>query len=445
MNKILIIVAFSCVFLSCSKFLDVKPDQKLATISTPEDLWALVNNENILNSMHMIGEDLADNYVLRNGVWNSITNETVRNKYIWKTTEYDDVAWTVFYTKIYHTNNILDAAEKVKSKLSEKDYREIVGAALYYRSWYFNELVTIYSLPYFQGSNASSLGISLRTTADITVSFPRSTVAESYEKLISDLREASDMLPEQSILTTRPSKMAAESLLARIYLNQGDYENAYTHSLKALKIRDNLLDYNLLDSSLVFPFPLYTRNADIIHYISGYSQLLTPNNCFVDPSMYENYKDKDLRKVLFFKSGLDGTVGIKANYTPDEYNHFTGMSMGELYLIFVEAALRTNRMTEATNRFLIFLQHRYTPAEQHELSGTQEQMLENVLEERRRELMFRNRRWEDVRRLNLSGHTIALTRYLNGEMFALQPGSLEYALLLPLEAVEYGRLQQNKR
>ncbi|PRD47630.1 RagB/SusD family nutrient uptake outer membrane protein [Sphingobacterium haloxyli] len=442
MKKNIILISICFLFLGCERYLDVKPDQKLATITTKDDIWALLGNENVLNSMTMQGEDMSDNYYMRFENWNAISNLAYRNRYIWDVAAEDDVSWSVLYHRVYYTNVVLEAMDDMEKLWSRVETDEIIGTALFYRSQAFFELLTLYSLPYSIDVDGSHLGIPLRTTADINVSFNRSPVKECYDKIISDLLEATDRLPSLSQFPTRPTKLASQSLLARIYLAIGDYENAFTYAGKVLQNKADLLDYNALNGTEVTPFPLF--NKEVIHHTASYSTLLIPTNCIVDDALYASYGSNDQRKELFFQEENE-TFTFRGSYAQDLYTHFTGLSTSEVYLIYIESAIRTGQVSDGLEKLTLFLSHRYDSFDMELESKLENELLDFVMDERRKELVFRNRRWEDIRRLNLLGEEISIRRQLAENIYILEPGSLNYAVLIPIEAIAYGGIPQNNR
>lgn len=431
-------------FCGCSKFLDEKPSQKLATISTKEDLWALLNNENIFNSMSLVGEDLSDNYYLMEDTWNSIANISTRNKYTWEVSENDDIAWSMLYLRVYYANVVLENALAIKAKLGDKDFREISGTAKFYRSLSFFELMTLFSLPYIGNENSDKLGISLRLSADIDKKFPRSSIKECYEKIIADLKESEDELPALTSIKTRPSKLAVKALLARIYLSIGNYDEAFEFSRRVLEERSDLLDYSKINGEVETPFKRY--NLEVIHWTSNYSELLTQQNCFVDTLLYNTYQDGDYRKKLYFREESNNKVKFRGTFAEDITLHFTGSTTAEMYLTFAEASLKVNgKKNEGKDKLNYFLKFRYHLDELPKLPENDSELRNFILNERRKEFIFRNRRFEDVRRLNLEGDNIIFVRRLAGREYKLTPKSSKYALLIPLEAIKYSGFVQNQR
>jgi hypothetical protein len=76
----------------------------------------------------------------------------------------------------------------------------------------------------------------------------------------------------------------------------------------------------------------------------------------------------------------------------------------------------------------------------------EEELLDFIVEERRRELVLRGVRWEDLRRFNKDPkRRVTLRRELHGEIYELLPESKKWVWPLPMEAVMLGGLEQNER
>jgi hypothetical protein len=71
--------------------------------------------------------------------------------------------------------------------------------------------------------------------------------------------------------------------------------------------------------------------------------------------------------------------------------------------------------------------------------------LTKILTERRKELVFRGLRWADIKRLNLEGANISLTRKLNGQTYTLSPNHPRFALPIPDDVIQISGMPQNPR
>ncbi len=437
----LLLAGIACA--ACSNYLDMKPDAGLSTIEKLADLRALLDNEFVMNVQTIAGEDMADNYFVLDQTWNASSNEGDRNRYTWQVTENNGVDWIGMYEEIYYANVVLERLESLRPAPDVESYNEIRGAALYYRGLAFSELLLLYAMPYRHGADGSGLGVPLRTSADMNQFFPRASISESYDRVFADLEEAATLLPITTAALTRPSRVAAWGMMARVAFDIGDYERAFRLSEQLLQHKSDLMDYGQVNPAVAVPFqPL---NSEVIHLTYRFSAFLAQSRGIVDPELYAFYSEGDYRKSLFFALNRNGHRVFRGSYVEAKQMHFTGISTAEMMLTNMEAALRTGRLAEARLRLPSFLQARYAPYALPSSNGAAAQVLALVQAERRKELIFRNRRWADIRRLNMEGANISLTRQLNGQSYLLEPNSLRYALFIPLEAIRYSGFPQNPR
>jgi hypothetical protein len=68
-----------------------------------------------------------------------------------------------------------------------------------------------------------------------------------------------------------------------------------------------------------------------------------------------------------------------------------------------------------------------------------------ILIERRKELVFRGLRWSDLRRLNLDGANITLTRKISGINYTLSPNDSRWVFLIPAQEINQSGIPQNPR
>ena len=73
-----------------------------------------------------------------------------------------------------------------------------------------------------------------------------------------------------------------------------------------------------------------------------------------------------------------------------------------------------------------------------------EDALEKILLERRKELVWRGLRWQDIKRLNGEGRDIVQKRLVDNTMVTLQPTATYYAMPIPEDVVENSGIAQNK-
>ncbi|MBN9384540.1 MAG: RagB/SusD family nutrient uptake outer membrane protein [Chitinophagaceae bacterium] len=433
--------------ISCKKYLDEKPLKSQIVPSTLNDLQALLDNYRNLNWQGPeLLEALSDNYFITSATYSTHTTTDQMN-YTWDKDATDYYNWFTPYTNpIYYSNIVLDQLPKITYATSDQPIlNNIKGSALFYRSFAFYQIAQQYCKP-FSSTASSDLGIVLRVTSDINVPSARSTVKETYEKIIGDLKEAINLLPLHPLYPTRPSKLAAYGALARAYISMRDYENAGLYADSLLQINDTLIDYNTLDSTIRPVFKNY--NSEIVFYSQEQGPLvIRVNGGLVDSTLYRSYDANDLRKTFFFTDNLDGTYGFSGSYEgTSDFLPFDGIVTDEIYLIQAECLARSGNKDAALASLNTLLTSRWkTGSFKPFTATTSSEALNIILSERRKELLYRGLRWTDIRRLNLEGAGITLTRIVNGNTYTLPPNDLRSILLIPKEVLALTTLQQNPR
>lgn len=440
-------------FISCKKFLDKKPEQALFVPSTPADLQAVLDQTarmNIGAFGNAFIELIADDYYVNSANWQNATF-TERQNYIWEGEDSDFNNWQIPYINpIYTCNAILDQLAKIEKGNNLKANEQVEGAALFLRAFGFFQLAQVYCKPY--SSNAENdLGVVLRQTVDVETKANRSSVSETYSKIINDLIRASELLPENSVYSTRPSKVSAYAMLARVYLAMRDYENALKFSDMALILNNRLLDFNDLVLTNTPIFPTFINNPEILFFSSMTGpSLVNINIAKIDTNLYRSYHTDDLRKNVFFlqNTGLNtGTYKFRGSYyAQSNLNLFNGLTTAELYLIKAECLARRGSVSEAISALNLLLKRRYNRTgfvERTAASVNEAKTL--IIEERRKELIFRGQRWSDLRRFNLEGANITLKRILNGTSYTLPPNDPRWVMPIPIQEINLSGIQQNPK
>ena len=125
---------------------------------------------------------------------------------------------------------------------------------------------------------------------------------------------------------------------------------------------------------------------------------------------------------------------------------FSGLATDELFLIKAECLARAGNASGALSTLNDLLRARYAQGTFVDLHADDpQQALRLVLQERRKELVFRGIRWSDLRRLNKEGAGIVLTRLLNGKTYTLPANSNKYTLPIPPDEIALNGIEQNPR
>jgi len=176
-------------------------------------------------------------------------------------------AWAGAYRTIHECNSFMDQLAPKASLISAAKYAQYKGEAKFIRSLVYFYLVNLWAQPYRATADASQPGVPmvLNTTIDpfgAANQLPRSTVAQVYTQIESDLKESESSLPAdykdpgfQNV--ARATQGAAQALLMRMYLYKGDYKNA---SLYADKLTGGRYALNKTPET---PFRTYTTSESI--------------------------------------------------------------------------------------------------------------------------------------------------------------------------------------
>lgn len=446
MKYICIVSLFFFFCCKKSEWFDVKSDSSLTVPTTLTDFQYLLDDFTIVSQntpgLGEVGSD--DHYAPEN----SAMVPAEQNAYTWTNTlpnlKVDD--WNKSYEKIFRCNLVLEGLKKINPASANEliQYNMIKGNALFHRAKNYFDLAQIYGQPYKASSSASDLGIPLRDGIDITAPVIRSSISDTYERIITDLLTAAELLPSISQLKSRGSKASAFGLLARTYLIMGIYDKAGAAADSSLSIYNTLLDFNKIAATV----PNLGRfNAETIFYsqtTTFWFSIWMSSYVFVDPSLYALYSENDLRKTRFFTVN-GGNIVFKGNYNNSTAG-FSGLATDEQYLIKAECYARANNVVAAMKTLNDLLKTRWNNSVVYSgvTASSAEEALKVVLMERRKELLFRTLRWMDLRRLNLDDRfKVTFSHKKNGVTYTLEPNSYKYTLPIPDDVTAFSNITQS--
>lgn len=440
--------------MACQKdWLEIKSDKSLVVPETLEDLRAILDNNSImnttiLNGIQQLAEIGTDNYFLEDNIYNSMDNLVDKNAYIFgeQIFEGDVGAWTWSYKRIFYANVVIDGLKKIQVTPSTQEaYDQVKATALFMRAHSNFWLAQLFAPVYDTGSAEMEPGIPLRMGSDLNEPTKRSTLKETYEQIIADLSIAAPLLPSTALPKTRPTKAAGWGLLARVYLSMSAFEQAKYCSDKALALNVQLIDYNDIISTANYPVPQF--NAEVLFSDINPSGVFHPARSRVDTVLYAAYEAHDLRKKVFYKK-ISGSTYCSFN---GSYNGtaaiFTGIATDEIYLTRAECLARLGDIDAAMADLNTLLKTRWEHTYYVDrLATTAEDALRIILEERRKQLVFRGIRWMDLRRHNKeSGYQTTIKRVINHQTYELLPNSKRYVYPIPDPVVALTGINQNER
>ncbi|PSK90804.1 SusD-like starch-binding protein associating with outer membrane [Taibaiella chishuiensis] len=437
-------------------WLDAKSQNSFVVPETLKDYQALLENPiTVHNAFSIFGLVGADNYYLRESDFPG-SAEDVRNGYIWRPSIWVDgnsPDWNSFFAIIELSNIILDGLSKKGLNNDQATFNSIKGQALFYRAISYYNLSQLFCKTYDAGSASSDLGLPIRLNSNVNIIYQRSSIEETYKQMVADTKAAIELLPATQVNNRRPTKIAANALLAKIYLCMEVYAEAEYYASESLKLNSTLLDFNSSYASLNLTYRFAEagiNHPEILFYAQGvgYSPVIPHAfaNGRVSMTLINLYNANDLRKLFFFASN-GNEFQYRGTYTGNT-STFCGIANNEVFLISAEAKIRTGDINGGVTDVNTLLSKRYKTGTFVPYTITDGELaLSLVLEERRKELPFvANLRWEDLRRLNKDPRfKITLTRQVAGVNYILEPGSNKYVLPIPDNEIQISGISQNPR
>lgn len=233
------------VLLSCTDKLDLKPTQSIdseVALSTPENIKATMVGAYLeAGSSSIFGSyfnEYSELYAASGDLMFMGTYTQPRefiNKAATTTNSFVEATWIEAY-KLNNTCNTLLQAD-VLSLLDAGEAEMVKGEALFLRGWVLFEMTRLFGLPYEPGQPNGQPAVPIVLTPTIfpadAIPVPRSSVAQCYAQAILDLTAARDLLPgENDVYATT---FSASAVLARLYLQMGNYASAAIEANKVIQ------------------------------------------------------------------------------------------------------------------------------------------------------------------------------------------------------------------
>ena len=416
------------ILCSCDDFLNITPTGKVIP-NTLEEYRALITYEynNFVCDRYMttIRTDEA-----RLGPQTSSEDlDAYLDLWLWKdedpspTTTY--FSWRTYYHSIYIANYILEHRGEITGG-SADDISQLVGEAYMMRAYNHFMLVNLYAQAYTHCDPATTRGVPIMLKADVNA-VPRSSSVEAvYKQVLSDIDEAEKCMKVDKWelgYNYRFNTVSVNLLRARTYLYMAEWQKAYDAAKAVIDKRPELENLNLLDSKL----PDAPESQENIVALEHFSTNMSTVISMVNNELLNKYRDGDLRKTMYFKSGSPVTLLKSKGYC--------SFRSAEAYLTAAEALVQLDNTEDAIEQLKPLLQKRLnssalTTAESLMASMSKDDLLNEIIDERAREFAFEGHRWYDLRRTTQP----ALTRTYRGQTYTLTHE--KYTMRFPPEAVE---------
>lgn len=400
---------------SCDSQLNVLPtasiDESEALANSQAVEVTLTGAYNALSSTNLYGgaiqysgDLLGDDGEVRFGGTFVTLEELWRKTFTTSNTQTQNT-WLAGYNTINIANNVLSAIDKVEA--SKKN--SVEGEARFMRGLVYFDLVRLWAKAWGDGDASTNLGVPLVTTPTRGITDadyrPRATVAAVYAQVIDDLTKAESLLGNPSN-TGFASKSAAQAILARVYLQQGNYAAARDAANRVIAGQQFSLTETFEEA-----FFDETNDSEIIFKIivteqDGGNTL----NTYYAPSTYQGRGDIRVQaKHLNLFGGNDsrGLFFVRASgntFTAkflDQFGDVPVVRLAEMYLIRAEANARLGTATGATPLNDVNLIRARAGATPLVTVGVNE-----VLAERKLELAFEGQQIHDAKRIKKNVGTL---------------------------------------
>lgn len=434
MNKIIKLTAVFCLILSassCKKYLDIEPVGRVIP-KTADDFRALLNSGYAGFPNHKSLLAYRTEELLLNED-NSETNN-YRDIYKWNDVTPDPVSlrfpYLSMYKSIFYANTVIADVLDKAGKNAETE--QLKGEAYLLRAYGHFELLNLYAKPYDKNTAATDRGIALSLAVDLEQKYIPVSVEKVYDQILADLSEGLKLINVTTFdagKNYRFNKRAALALAARIYEFRGEWASALKASQDALALNGELEDLNV--ATAVLPNH-YQSKENIMSMEKAFDPGAT-NSSLIAPHLigiYDQVNDKRFAKY-FSKRGTDYR-SVKGSLDALKISFHNS----ELYLIQAEAALQSDNLSLALQSLMALKAKRLTPAyfatEQTRISGLGKAgLLQEILNERERELALEGHRWYDLRRYGQP----ELKHTTLGATFTLQKNDPRYTIRFPQEAI----------
>ncbi|WP_270087878.1 RagB/SusD family nutrient uptake outer membrane protein [Sphingobacterium sp. SYP-B4668] len=424
------LLGVSLLFSGCEKSLEEAPKQIAVEnfYNTVPEVEAAVNAiynplRNDLISNYIATLECQSDWMYGRGSWSPLSNfQGLDDANITRVEGF----WNNFYLAVRNANLV------ILNSPAEQVFVPFVGEAKFLRAYSYFQLVRNWG------------DVPLRTEATMAEKdLARSSSEVVYQLIEADLLSAIESLPVTPLVSGRPSKWAAQVLLADVYLQLGRYADAAQHAKEVSESGFSLVGVNekkdfqykifgpdiISSSEEIFAFK-YARlpgQGNYILWISNHpsTKLFTADGTgayavhgdATNPN-YLSWSDNDIRKQLWDKVnfGLGPNTLVSSKYIdPSALDRNTAGNdlpiyrLSDALLIYAEAAARASSSVSSASMEALNKVHRraygFAPNSVSEVDYqvadyTLDGFIDLVVQERGYEFMYEGKRWLELKRID---------------------------------------------
>lgn len=344
-----------------------------------------------------------------------------------KTNTYPSTIWQNAYAAIKNANFIINSGVPSAADNLSQMYSEAYAV----RGLVLFDLVRNFAMPYASGATGPGVPIILKF--DSLAKPARASIGDCYTQALADLNKAFSMAKfdqgstmkfastgqSRTMNSSYLTKYAIEGLLARVYQHMGDWANAKTAALDVLQNGN----FTLISSAGLLGYwagttpradkteTMFEVTSDANNSVSDgtLANIYVPKtnggsygDILATQALYSSYSATDPRRNLYnpsTRSGQLGTAYYVTKYPIDvvNYDDVKIVRFAEVLLILAEAYHNTGDDVNAL-KYLNMVAKKRDPLFTG-YASTGAQVLEDILNERQKELAFEGYRFWDLYRL----------------------------------------------
>ena len=407
---------------SCDSYIDITP-KGAVTVDSARQYYEL-----IVNPMRCYNP--ASYYYLTDDAWAKESNilgyestsfhgiNFTFNEQADRTLLADNNLYENMYAYILRMNLIIDNIDEADGSQELKALAK--AEARTFRAFDHFLAVNTFAKAYDPATAGNDGGVCILDHYDLEATPKKSTVAQVYDFIIRELEESVPLLQEKPENIYHPNRAYGYGLLSQVYLFHRDWEKARQAAEASLKLNSALVDYNVIkDAGGVARCKDFNRenNPEVLSYMWMGSGWTTEEAALyyyglISPELKQLFEPDDLRYSLFlrdtgtsivnwFDTGSGAAIWTPAT-TSERFTYMTvGLRTAEVFLIAAEANARLGNLDAAADYVNRLRAKRLSTLNtQHSTPNSQQEMVQTIIQERRKELLFGFHRFFDLKRLN---------------------------------------------
>ncbi|MCH7396911.1 RagB/SusD family nutrient uptake outer membrane protein [Belliella sp. DSM 107340] len=302
--------------------------------------------------------------------------------------------WTASYETINSCNNIIAYAPNINEYSMNENLQNMVKEAHFIRALtYFNLVRAWGDVPLITNPTTPQT-----TSAEIRV--PRDAASSVCNQIVADLEFASDLPNNNAGSKGRANGMSVKSLLAKVHLYMGNMQEAADLASQVLQsgeftLLENYSDIWTVENSAESIFELQFDEQVPNTFVQN-ANPASRQEFFASDAASLLFDEEDARREFTIREAEDNSgninlyVGKYRTFNPPTQN-VPIIRLAEVYLIYAEAVSFSNLQEGITALAAI----RTRAGLATDFTGSQDDLIALIQQERRKELMFEFETWFD--------------------------------------------------